>query len=299
MKLIFCTTAIISLLASAHASSDQNVAGIIEQIHCQAELLQRSSQKPVRLHAKSDIGRRLSPGESVLCISSGSMQLLVFGRVVTINQPGIPYPIPYVRPSHLNDDEEMRQSALEYYSRRGGRERSGDESEGNSVSPHFFDIVLPANQAGPLLVSIQNNAGAEIWHGNVSSSSGLLDSAAARDAVSRYQQGGGGPLAVLISQNGKHQQVKYFVLSRDAEKQLAAALTVWDTESSALMRHIGRASVFSQALLFEAAGQEYEAALAEAPESEDLRQAAIEEYKRAGDANRVNSLGAGSTSLPR
>src|ERR1022692_1238192 len=181
--------AVVGLLVTAHARNDQNVAGIIEQIHCQAEVVQRSSQNPVRLDPKRDIGRSLFPGESVLCASTGSMQLLVFGQVVKINQPGTPYPIPYVRPSHLNDDEEMRQSALEYYSRRGGRERSGDESEGNSVSPHFFDIVLPANQAGPLLVSIQNNAGAEIWHGNVSSSSGLLDSAAARDAVSRYQQG--------------------------------------------------------------------------------------------------------------
>ena len=124
MKLVFCATAIISFLASANASSDQTVAGIIEQIQCRAELTQRSGHSPVRLDPKRDIGRSLFPGESVLCTSTGSMELLVFGRAVKINRPGVPYPIPYVRPSHLNDEEQMRQSALEDYSRRGGRERS-------------------------------------------------------------------------------------------------------------------------------------------------------------------------------
>lgn len=299
MKEILVVTAIVSLLATAHASSDHDVAGIIEQIHCRAELMQRSGHNPIRLDAKRDIGRSLFPGESVRCTSPGTMQLLVFGRVVKINQPEIPYPIPYVRPSHLNDEEQMRQSALEDYSRRGGRERSGEEFEGDSVAPQFFYIVLPVNQAGSLLVSMQNNEGAEIWHGNVSSSSGLLDSATARDAVSRYQQSGGGPLTVLISQNGKPQQLKYFVLSRDAGKQLEAALTIWDSEPSTLMRHIGRASVFSQALLFEAAGQEYEDALGEAPESENLRQAAVEEYMHAGDDYRANRLAARATPPPR
>ena len=260
MKLLFGAMAVVGLLVTAHARNDQNVAGIIEQIHCQAEVVQRSSQNPVRLDPKRDIGRSLFPGESVLCASTGSMQLLVFGQVVKINQPGTPYPIPYVRPSHLNDEEQMRQSALEHYSRRGGRERSGDESEGDSVSPHFFYIVVPVNQEQPLLLSMRSKAGEEIWQGKVSSSSGILDSPAARDAVSQYQKGGGGQLTVLISKNGEQQQINYFVLSREAEKQLETALAVWDGEPSGLMQHIGRASVFSDALLFEAAGREYEAA---------------------------------------
>src|SRR5664280_1301200 len=138
------------LLAVAHASSDQNVAGIIEQIHCPAQLLQRSGQDPVRLDPKRDIGRRLSPGESVLCTSTGWMQLLVFGRVIRIDKPGIPYPIPYVRPSHLNDKEQIRQSALEDYSRRGGRERSVEEPEGDSITSRFFYIFIPVNGEGTL-----------------------------------------------------------------------------------------------------------------------------------------------------
>ena len=294
MKLVFVATAIVSLLATAHATNDQNVAGIIEQIHCRAELMQRSGHNPVRLDAKRDIGRSLFPGESVLCTSPGTMQLLVFGRVVKINQPGIPYPIPYIRPQHLSDEEQMRQSALEDYSRRGGRERSGGEPEGASVTPKFFYILLPVNQGGPVSVSIQNKTGKEIWHGSVTSSTGLLESTGASDAVGQYQQSGGGQLTVLISQNGKQQQINYFVLSREAEKQLEAALAVWDGEPSGLMQHIGRASVFSDALLFEAAGREYEAALADAPESGDLRQAAVEEYRRAGDDNRANNLEIGS-----
>ena len=106
-------------------------------------------------------------------------------------------------------------------------------------------------------------------------------------------------MTILISENGNRQEVKYFVLSRDAEKQIETALAVWDSEPSALMRHIGRASVFSGALLFEAAGEEYEAALGRAPESKDLRRAAIEEYKRAGDDKRANSLAGRGHRSPR
>jgi hypothetical protein len=288
----------VSLLATVYAS-DEKVAGIIEQVQCRAELMERLGHNSIRLDPKRDIGRSLFPGDSVVCTSSGWIQLLVFGRVVKINHPGIPYPIPYVRPQHLSDEEQMRQSALEDYSRRGGRERSGEEPEGASVTLKFFYILLPVIQGGPLSVSIQNKIGKEIWHGNVTSSTGLLESAEASDAIGQYQQSGGGQLTVLISQNDKQQQISYYVLSREAEKQLEAALAVWDGEQSGLMRHIGRASVFSDALLFEAAGREYEAALADAPESGDLRQAAVEEYRRAGDDNRANNLGIGSAPLAR
>jgi hypothetical protein len=293
MKLISLVTyslAMIGVLTCAETGLAQNVAGIVEQIHCRAELTQRSGHNSIHLDAKRDIGRFLFPGESVVCTSTGFLDLLVFGRAVKIDQPGVPYSIPYIRPSHLSDEEQMRQSALEAYFRRGGRERSSDESAGDSVSPQFFFIVLPVDHGGRLVVSMRNKTDEEIWRGEISNRSGILESVGAREAISRYQQSGGGFLAVLIKQDDKRQQIKYFVLSSDAERQLESALAAWDGEPSSLVRHIGRASVLSDSMLFEAAGREYEAALSEAPESKNVLQAAIKEYERSGDQNRANSL---------
>src|ERR1022692_4170609 len=112
MKLLFLATTILSLLAVGQGATGPNVAGIIEAINCPAELIQRAGEKPIPLDHKRDKGRILFPGESVLCASKGSMNLMVFGRDVTISKPGVPYPIPYVRPRNLSDEEQTRQSAL-------------------------------------------------------------------------------------------------------------------------------------------------------------------------------------------
>jgi len=158
---------------------------------------------------------------------------------------------------------------------------------------------LPANQAQSPSVSLLDGHGKVFWHGTVNSTTGFLVSPAASETVSQYQLAGGGVLTVQFEQDGKPQQVKYFVLSRDTEEQLNSALNKWDSESSLLMRHIGRASVFSQASLFESAGQEYEAASSEAPDNEDLRQAAIEEYQLAGDEKGASRLSAKLSSPQR
>jgi len=289
MKFVLCAVAVIGICSTAHPDDGQKVAGMVQRNHCQARLTSRSNNR-YSLAKRGDV---LFPGDSITCTSTGSMDLLVFGQYVNFSRPGVPYRIPHLRPTHLSADEQMRQAALEQAFRRGGRERSAGESEGDSVTAEFFDIVLPEGQAFASMVNKENR---EIWHGQLEGQSGVVGSTAARDAVSHYSETGGGTLTVRVGRDGKQQELKYFVLSRDAEKQLDTTLASWDREPSSLMRHIGRASTLLDAMFFEAAAREYEAALAEAPENISLFEAAVDEYERAGDSNRANDLRAKLTS---
>jgi hypothetical protein len=130
----------------------------------------------------------------------------------------------------------------------------------------------------------------EIWNGTVNEASGAITSESARQAVSEYQENGGGPLTLVLKKGDEQDEISYFVLSRETALEIEQQLTMWEAEKSSFMRHIGRAFVFDEAGLYEGAAREYEAALADAPQGRDLMLATIREYEHSGDEHSAKAV---------
>ncbi len=88
---------------------------------------------------------------------------------------------------------------------------------------------------------------------------------------------------------GQEYSVSFTVLTPPNTKKLVQDLAKWDSKD-ALVRHLGRGSVFSNYALYYEAAEESELALKESPKSALLLQLTANAERRTGNAARAAEL---------
>jgi hypothetical protein len=259
-----------------------------------------SPERP--LDPKRDRYRRLHVGERLRCDSGGYVKLQLYGGATEIKGPSSAwYPIPRVPPSRKLDDR-AREEFLG--GQPGGRPR-GDRLGVFSPTPdgairpaRFVFRWTPQTGHDPHLLVVQDLEGREIWsQGGIEGATGRLQSISAQQALTKYRAeasrlGRSLHLRLRITDShGAVTEVPFSLLSPRDEAEMERELKPWDREpAEALMRHMGRASVFRRHRLYDEAAAEYDAALQTAPESRDLLDAAIQAHHHTGNRNREEEL---------
>jgi SH3 domain-containing YSC84-like protein 1 len=284
-------------------------AGWIEEIHGPAFWRPKAEAKEEQLHSPQDQYRRLHVGEGFRCGRRSTLRLRIYGHLVDVSKRAEWYEIP----------EDTRGPDAEPYGTPGGREASltpGDVQTAIEVyarlAAHSYDgfqfvITSPPKdsrifadraefrwEAGPALgklrLAIEDRQGKLLWHeSDVPGIKGELTSEAARRALKEYRdEGGQDPLRFVLAGEGFTASVTFSVLSVEQEQTLAKSLAQWD-QTSGVLRHVGRASVFDKYMLLPEAAAEYDAAIKAAPGSHDLWEARFGAHSLAGDPSLYGS----------
>lgn len=284
------------LAVSFPLQSSAQEAGILEEMRGRAYWKRDAHSKEIRLSSQRDKGRLLHAGERIRCDKGGRLLLQLYNRRMRIRCPSDWFPIPHVPPSLTN----LARQALEEYGRTGGRDRGMSviysPSNRSKVKPATFELrwaIKKLSHAFTVAVKEINPRGQEILRLNVrDGTSGRFASDEARRALAQYRtMRGHGPLLLLILDGEREiDTVSFSLLSVQDEATLEQELAFWDKERKGLWRHLGRASAFIRQRMFIDAAEEYEAALAQAPESIDLLKRTIGAQRRAGNFAREEEL---------
>jgi len=149
------------------------------------------------------------------------------------------------------------------------------------------DIVFrwaPEPKPHVITLAIEDNNGSVLWREEgVDGAVGQLISESARKTLRDYRdEKKSGPFRfVLVSETGSKRSVDFSVLSVDDERVVRNELERWEGQEPVL-RHLGRALVFRKRGMTFDVVQEYEAALASAPQSDALSRATMEVYRNTG-----------------
>jgi hypothetical protein len=191
------------------------------------------------------------------------------------------------------------QKAIDDYGRIGGRDKGGSAksilfspAEEDLVMPELFVMRwLPLKRNCLATLSIENSDRNVLWQQeNVDTSSGKLVSAEARQALASYRVTNKAALRFGFVACGNTEQSFFTVMLLEQENSLKAELKTWESDSSMLLKHIGRAAIFNHYRLRSLAADEYEAALAVAPYSRDLLQRTVDAQREIGNLARVQQL---------
>jgi hypothetical protein len=278
------------------AVCQEGSTGFVEEVRGPVFFRQNANAKTVRLDPKADVARRLYPGEQVRCDRRAILRLRLGGKIKNIDAGTGWFTIPRATRSSANP----LQRALDEYGRTGGRERGEplqvfSPSAHSVVMPELFVIRwIPGTAKCIVSLAIREAEGKEIWRQNdIGGSAGSLDSAAARQALTKYRaEVGQGPLLLRLADSCANESlVPFSLLSAKSEAALKEELAFWDKESGRLMPHLGRAYVFDRYKIFPEAAGEYEAALKAAPESRELLIKTIMAHRSTGNFARAEELG--------
>lgn len=291
-----CVVAAVAF-ACPHESRAQE-AGILERLGGNVYWRKDAHSAVVRLHPRRDIGRLLYAGERVRCGQGGRLRFRVYGRGVRIKGPSGWFPIPH----QPTGREDLRRKALEEYGSTGGRDRGGSRfyspAPASKVRPSTFEIrwvprLAPAD-ASTLVLREESRWGRELWRQEIKgTASGRLVSDTARQALAGYRAGQKhGPLLLILSDSANREvnSVKFYLLSAREERSLRRELAFWGREPEGLWRRLGRASTFIRHSMYAEAADEYEAALAHAPESVHVLKRAIQAHRETGNTEREEAL---------
>lgn len=161
------------------------------------------------------------------------------------------------------------------------------------IRPRDF-VVRFASDTGAALFSIVLNdrRGRPLWNDDgVHPESGAVIADGAREALARYRDDGGGMVTMyLTATNGRRSQVDFDLLSRDEEKRLDTELAFCDANAREIMLPLCRIAAYERARSYNDVAAAYDAALALAPESEDLLDNALIAHQRVGNVKRVDAL---------
>ena len=294
LLLTMCASAVVILALPDRASAQEGGAGIVEEVRGTAYWRQNAYARADKLDPKLDAGRRIYPGEQVRCARGSSLSLLLGRRRKIIRQASW-FTIPRSRSSQSNPIRRM----LDEYGRPGGVER-GDQLKVFAPSDH--SVAVPEqvvfrwtpSAAGCLLsLTIRDVGGGRVWRReDVDGASGYLNDAAAKQALINYRaKTGRGPLTLQVKDTcGSDVQVSFLLLSVRSERSLKGELAFWGEGVGTLVKHLGRASVFSRYGVFPQAAEEYEAALRMAPDSRHLLIRTIIAHRQTGNFLRANQL---------
>jgi hypothetical protein len=284
-------------LCSKATGQGRDAVALVERLSGAVVLQQKGNAKSLRLNAKSDLARPLYAGDRVHCEPGGELTLRIGNRVTELDEKSGWFTIS--RPADAKSDR--IQKALAEYGRTGGRKKGGgpqplvySPTDESVVMPEMFVLrwIPLMRKCGASLV-IQEPKGDKLWRqDNVDGTVGSLDSALARQALNTYRaKVGEGTLFLKFTDSCGHtDQARFDVLSLEDEQALKTELGLWNDETDKLIAHLGRASVFVSYRMFPQVAEEYEAALALAPQSHDLLKRTIDAHLKSGNRVRVTQL---------
>jgi hypothetical protein len=270
-----------------------DLAGCIDQISGEVYFKKIRSDEPTRL-TRQDVGRCLRFGERLRCAKGGYVKIRFYQKWKEIKGPSVWYPIPH--PSLSESDP--RRLALEQFG-GGGRPRSGgtvifSPANDSVITPGRFAIRWVASVGDKnITLAILDDAKKVIWREqNAEEETGQLVSESARQALLKFRSAGGkGVLTLTLAHPDEQtEQVRFSVLSLESEASLAKELVEWNREKASLLRHAYRAYAFSSRGMLAEVVEEYEAALAEAPDSRNLLAATIVANRNIGNSLRARDL---------
>jgi CHASE2 domain-containing sensor protein len=277
-------------------------AGIIESISGTVFLKQNGKQ--LRLNSKTDIARRLYPGDSIRCTKGAKATVMIGGKKTDLDEKLNWFVIPNTISSRSDSAQRAINEygrAIDRYGRIGGRNRRSEHKtilfsppDESVVAPESFIIRwVPARKNCLATIEIQHLGSEVLWQEkNVDSASGELNSQLARQALESYRsRTDADTLRLKLNDScGNSDQSDFTVLSVAEENSLKQDLKFWDRDSESLMNHLGRAAVFNQYRMFFHVAEEYEQALVMAPRSRDLLLRTIEAQRLIGNLVRVKEL---------
>jgi hypothetical protein len=288
---------LLALAGPGSAAGQQGSNALIEKVSGGAFVRHDASAKPIKLE-QTDVARRLYPGEQVRCEQGGFLRLRVAGKLRDVYGPSSWFTIPRATSSQTDP----LQKALDEYGRRGGRDRGGpvpavivfSPSDRSVALPDLFTVRwVPSTKECETSFIIEDADGEKIWgQEHVRGTAGVLYSATARHALRKYRRvSGAGPLTLRLTDAcGNETKVVFTLLAVTDEKLLGQELARWQKEPGNLTRHVGRGAVFAGYGMFPQAAEEYEAALAQAPQSLELLLRTIVAQRGVGNSAREQEL---------
>jgi hypothetical protein len=294
--LFICALLVLALSLKATGQGRDAVA-IVERLSGAVVLEQKGKAKPFRLNAKSDLARTLYAADRVHCEPGGKLTLRIGNRVTELDERSGWFTIS--RPA--SDKSDQIQKAIAEYGRIGGRKKGGgplalvySPANESGVMPEIFVLRwIPLTRKCSASLIIQEPGGKQLWRqDNVDGKVGSLDSTLAREALNSYRaKVGAGTLFLRLTDSCGHaDQSRFDVLSLQDEQSLKKELVSWNDETNKLIAHLGRASVFTSYEMYPQVAEEYEAALALAPQSHDLLAKTIDAQHRSGNQARADEL---------
>jgi hypothetical protein len=272
--------------------------GMILKVDPPVFFVQKTGDPEVHLDDSQDIGRILYSGQMLRCGHGGALRLQLNGVIKDLIESDgyfmIPTNLKKEQDTILSEKQRIIKEALWDYGRVAGTRGLSKSSSifiypvhGCAVRPSQFVIqwLLPA-VTGTVSIKIQKESSIELWRqGKIDVSEGRLDSNEAKKKMIDYQATGEqqGMILSVTDREGNEIRTNFSLLSIQAEKELKRELSLWEEESSPLLRYIGCAYTFNHYHMFYESAQEYDAALGIAPKSYDLLKAAINAHHRIGN----------------
>lgn len=293
--LTFLAGCVLALLYSPEARCQTGAVALVEELRGYV-LLRSGTAESVRLKTRLDFARRLYPDDVLSCGRGARLSIRIGGEVKPIKCPGS---FTVQRPPALPD---RLQSALDAYGRIGGRHRHSTNFRPMLVSPPrpynvrpdgFVIRWRPTKRRCRADLSVETPDGEVLWRKEgVDARAGSTAPSAARQALRDYRaKNGAATLLLKLNDSCDNLDESAFsLLTTERERALTEELAAWDKEAARVLAHLGRSSVYLNYEMFTEAAEEYEAALALAPLSRELLDAAIDAQRRAGNDDRADAL---------
>jgi hypothetical protein len=281
-------TAVIALThLLAPARMQTSFAGVIADVACTADLKETSGQVQ-RLPKGRDLDLPVSAGEQVQCTGAGDLSLALPGELkrltardkwFTIREgPSTGSILGFSEPRVTRAPVPLLFSPAEH-----GIVRAEHATIRWRAAPDMGDVTFTLRVRGGTRVLCCKNT--------YSGSTGRIDAPELREAFRSHR--GSQPARELRltmrERQGDEHSVEFFVLSAARDAELLRKLTRW-SQPDAMVRHLGRASVFTEFRLMDEAWLETQEALKDAPNNPVLMQLAARAANRAQDIRRADEL---------
>lgn len=288
--------AVLLVVLSATTANAQEKVGYISALSGPVSY-QRKGTANIRKLAAKDVAEAIYAGDRLKCDRGGSAWLQIGRKSQQLTSSSEWFTVPpWNEPVSL-----QAQAALAAATVPAARRKS-------AVLANAFRVLAPVNGSNavlrtltlrwrpgtadcPITASVDDANGKRIWlESGIPAPEGRLDSNALRAAL----RDADGPFDLHLADACKNQaSVSFDVLASEDVALLQSDLKAWDAEATdPLFRHLGRAGMYSQHRLFLEVAEEYEKALALAPDSAALLARTIEAHDRNGNVPRSRELAA-------
>lgn len=285
--------AVLLFVVSGVTASAQEVGQVIE---FRGDVsYQRPGESATRLVARRNVLDKIFVGDRLKCEPGGWAKLLIGDTTKQLTPSSGWFTVPALKKVVSAKVRE----AIDQAFRIGAVPRA-------VVLPGALRVLAPAQKSNavlrtlmlrwqpgandcPITASVEDTHGSRIWReSGIPALAGRLDSDALRTALRTAD----GPFHLQLADACKNEtSVTFDVLASEDVALLRSDLEAWDEEvADPFVRHLCRAAVYSQHRLFLEVADEYEAALALAPDSAALLARTIEAYDLTGDVQRRNEL---------
>ncbi|MGC1582442.1 MAG: hypothetical protein WA766_13230 [Candidatus Acidiferrales bacterium] len=266
-------------------------AGVVIENTCKAQVFEPEDQKWHALVSPKGSHRPLIAGEILKCSStSGSLTLLDSQTYTTISGTQ----------THKVEVSSVLNEVIRYAEPAFTRDRSPAEtifssppSEGTIEPERFIGRRSPPAGVGDVELSIapESCGGRLFTSRHFPGSSATFDSQQLRDALASYRDRNGfAPLVLrLRDADDREYRVTFSVLTPPNQRKLEQELAAWEAKDG-LVKHLGRASAYSEFGLYSEAAAESELALKESPKSSLLLQMTADAERRTGNSARASEL---------